>query len=103
VPDFATDVTVEPSGETATVAISGDVDIGSAPGLREQLQRLEARKVVVDLSGVTFIDSTGLGVLVTAIKHAKESGGQLTLRAPSRSTRKVLEITGLSQLVAIED
>ncbi|HZQ56576.1 MAG TPA: STAS domain-containing protein [Acidimicrobiales bacterium] len=102
-PDFATDVTVVVTGETATLAISGDVDIATAPGLREQLERLEAPNVVVDLSGVTFIDSTGLGVLVGALKRAKEAGGQLTLRSPSRSTRKVLDITGLSQLVAIED
>jgi|SRR5579871_1275757 len=102
-PDFAADVTVEVSGDTATLAISGEVDIASAPGLRDQLQRLNARNVVVDLSGVTFIDSTGLGVLVAALKRAREAGGQLTLRAPTRSTRKVLDITGLSQLVTIEE
>jgi anti-sigma B factor antagonist len=103
VPESGSDVRVEVSGETATLAISGDVDIATAPSLREQLQRLDARNVVVDLSGVTFIDSTGLGVLVTALKRAREAGGQLTLRSPTRSTRKVLDITGLSQLVAIED
>ena len=100
-PDFAADVTVD--GETATLAISGEVDLASAPGLRSELQRLDARNLVVDLSGVTFIDSTGLGVLVAALKRTRESGGQLTLRSPTRATRKVLDITGLSQLVAIED
>jgi anti-sigma B factor antagonist len=67
------------------------------------VQRLQARNIVVDLSGVTFIDSTGLGVLVTALKRTRDAGGQLTLRSPTRSTRKVLDITGLSNLVAIED
>jgi len=103
VPDFGADVTIEVSGETATLVISGEVDLASAPRLRDQFQRLEARNVVVDLSGVTFIDSTGLGVLVAALKRTREAGGELTLRAPTRSTRKVLDITGLSQLVAIED
>ncbi len=102
-PEFGAEVTVERSGETATLVISGEVDLASAPGLREQFQLLDARNVVVDLSGVTFIDSTGLGVLVAALKRTREAGGQMTLRAPSRSTRKVLDITGLSQLVAIED
>jgi anti-anti-sigma factor len=64
---------------------------------------VDAPNVVVDLSGVTFIDSTGLGVLVAALNRAREAGGQMTLRGPTRSTRKVLDITGLSQLVAIED
>jgi anti-sigma B factor antagonist len=103
VPDFGADVTVEVSGETATLAISGEVDLASAPGLREEFQRVDAPNVVVDLSGVTFIDSTGLGVLVAALKRTREAGGRLTLRSPTRSTRKVLDITGLSQLVAIED
>ena len=102
-PDFAADVTVELSGDTATLAVTGDVDIVSAPSLREQLLRIDARNVVVDLAGVTFIDSSGLGVLVAALKRAREAGGELTLRSPSRPTRKVLDITGLSQLVTIED
>jgi anti-sigma B factor antagonist len=96
-------MTVEVAGETAVLAITGEVDMASAPGLRDQLQRLGARNVVIDLSGVTFIDSTGLGVLVTALKRAREAGGQLTLRSPTRATRRVLDITGLSQLVPVED
>jgi anti-sigma B factor antagonist len=52
---------------------------------------------------MTFIDSTGLGVIVGAVKRIKEDDGTLSLRAPSRSTRKVLDITGLSEIIAIED
>jgi anti-sigma B factor antagonist len=96
-------MTVELTGETAVLAITGEVDMASAPGLRDQLQQLDARNVVIDLSGVTFIDSTGLGVLVAALKRSREAGGHLVLRSPTRATRRVLDITGLSQLVAVED
>jgi anti-sigma B factor antagonist len=103
VPEFAADMTVELTGETAVLAITGEVDMASAPGLRDQLQQLDARNVIIDLSGVTFIDSTGLGVLVTALKRSREAGGHLVLRSPTRATRRVLDITGLSQLVPVED
>jgi anti-sigma B factor antagonist len=106
VPELPTPVAefqVDTSGETAILRISGEVDISTAPQLRERLQQLESRSVVVDLSAMTFIDSTGLGVLVGAFKRLRERGGDLVLRAPTRSARKVLELTGLSQLVTIED
>jgi anti-sigma B factor antagonist len=106
VPELPTpvaDFQVDTSAETAVLRISGEVDISTAPQLRERLQQLDSRRVVVDLSAMTFIDSTGLGVLVGAFKRLREGGGDLVLRAPTRSTRKVLELTGLSQVVTIED
>jgi anti-sigma B factor antagonist len=106
VPELPTpvaDFQVDTSGETAVLRISGEVDISTAPQLRERLQQLDSRSVVVDLSAMTFFDSTGLGVLVGAFKRLREGGGDLVLRAPTRSTRKVLELTGLSQVVTIED
>jgi anti-sigma B factor antagonist len=106
VPDLPTpvaDFQVDTSGETAVLRISGEVDISTAPQLRERLRQLDSRSVVVDLSAMTFIDSTGLGVLVGAFKRLREGGGDLVLRAPTRSTRKVLELTGLSQVVTVED
>ena len=102
-PTPVADFQVDTSGETAVLRISGEVDISTAPRLRERLQQLDSRSVVVDLSAMTFIDSTGLGVLVGAFKRLREGGGDLVLRAPTRSTRKVLELTGLSQVVTIED
>ena len=102
-PTPVADFQVDTSGETAVLRISGEVDISTAPQLRERLQQLDSRSVVVDLSAMTFIDSTGLGVLVGAFKRLRESGGDLVLRAPTRATRKVLELTGLSQVVTIED
>jgi anti-anti-sigma factor len=61
-------------------------------------------KVIVDLHGVTFIDSQGLKVLVDAYKRAQPSRAErLVLRAPRPQARKVLEITGLADRLPIED
>ena len=88
----------------ATVAVRGEVDVYTAPQLRDRLYSVIAdgiADVVLDLADMTFIDSTGLGVIVGTLKRLRESGGELTLRAPSRSTRKVLEITGLTRILTI--
>ena len=57
--------------------------------------------LVVDLSGLTFIDSTGLHELVVALKRQRARGGEIVLRAPSAQTMRVLEIVGLDQLFTI--
>lgn len=87
------------------VTVEGEVDLYTAPRLRERLDEFiaEGRKsLVVDLSGMDFIDSTGLGVLVGALKRIRQAGGDLTLRHPTRSTHKILEIAGLTKLFSIE-
>jgi anti-sigma B factor antagonist len=72
----------------------------SASHLRDELLRAgeaEHPCVVVDLSRVTFIDSTGLGVLVGALKRVREKGA-LSLVCPQRQVRRVFEITGLTKV-----
>ena len=100
------DVTTEVGDGRATVSVSGEVDVYTAPQLRDRLYSViadGARLVVLDVSAMTFIDSTGLGVIVGALKRLREADGDLTLRSPSRSTRKVLEITGLFRILNVED
>ena len=82
----------------AIVAISGDMDIASVPMLREQLLGLlrpHAGRVVIDLSGVTFCDASGLAVLVGASRRADLLGGVLRLVAPTPLVATVLRLTGL--------
>ncbi len=82
------------------VEVGGDVELHSANQLREELSRAGAGEhpcVVVDLSRVSFIDSTGLGVLVGAFKRVREYGS-LSVVCPQRSVRRVFEITGLLQV-----
>ena len=86
------------------IRLLGELDMSTAPRLRDELVRLTsdgARLVTLDLSDLAFIDSTGLSVLITALKRLRQQGGDLTLRSPTPGTRKVLEITGLTQVFSI--
>ncbi|MGH3188605.1 MAG: STAS domain-containing protein [Streptosporangiaceae bacterium] len=80
------------------VTISGEIDIASAPVLREQLLGLlrpDASRIVIDLSGVTFCDASGLAVLVAASRRAGLLGGLLRLASPAPLTATILHLTGL--------
>ena len=86
------------------VRLLGELDMSTAPQLRDHLVRLAsdgAGVVTLDLSDLAFIDSTGLSVLITALKHLRQQGGDLALRSPTPGTRKVLEITGLTEVFSI--
>ncbi len=91
--------TVEVDG-AAVVTLRGDLDLASAPELLRQLQSLVARpvtSVTVDLAGLAFLDSSGLGTLCRAQQEAEGRGIAFALdRVPSHA-RRVLEITGLSR------
>lgn len=82
-----------------TVAtISGDLDIARVPVLREQLHGVlgpDASRIVIDLSGVTFCDASGLAVLVGVGRRARLLDGVLCLVAPAPPVAKVLRLTGL--------
>lgn len=88
------------------VNVDGEVDVYTAPALRRyldaQIQR-GCRDLVVDLSAVTFIDSTGLGVLVGRLRMMRTQGGQLRLAAPAERVVKVFAITGVDRLFDIVD
>jgi anti-sigma B factor antagonist len=79
-------------------AISGDLDIACVPVLREQLLDLlrpHASRIVIDLSGVTFCDVSGLAVLVGVDRRARSLDGVLRLAAPAPPVVTVLRLTGL--------
>lgn len=100
--DFA--VSVSAVDGVTVVHVSGDLDCFSAPRLRAALTELVddvPRQVILDVADTHFIDSTGLGVLVGGAKRVRQSGGDLVLRSPSASTRRLLEITGVTRLFEI--
>lgn len=84
--------------------VSGDIDVASAPQLWRELEpQLETtRHVVVDLSKVSFIDSTGVGTIIRAVNALRERGQRLTLRSPTPMTKTVFETVGLTRLVDVE-
>ncbi len=88
------------------VTASGEVDIASAPRLRDALfdAVLDADgDVVVDLTAVTFMDSTGLGVLANAYKRLGSHGRRLVVKSPTKKVRRVLEVCRLDEVIQIED
>lgn len=89
---------------TAVLNLRGSLDIDTAPALKANLSRLVERSaphVVVDLSGLDFCDSMGVGVLVTAHGRAMERGGWVRLAAPSRFLRRLLDTLGLTEYLAL--
>ncbi len=86
------------------LAVKGEIDVYSAPRLRERLVELVSeghRQIVVDLEGVDFLDSTGLGVLVGGLKRLRTNGGDLALVCTQPRILKVFEITGLTTVFSI--
>jgi len=86
--------------------VGGEVDVYTAPRLRERLVELVdggARKVVVDLGRVEFLDSTGLGVLVGAHKRLRAAGGSLALVCAREPLLKIFRITALDQVFPLYD
>lgn len=86
------------------VEVLGEVDVSSAPILHDGLSELldsGVRSIVVDLSGVGFLDSTGLGTLVGLRKRADELGTTLAVACSQERVLKLFRITGLDSVFAI--
>jgi len=80
------------------VSLGGEIDLYTAPKLEDALAGLTAsgaRRVVIDLAGAAFIDSTVLGVLLNALTRLDAGGGELLLVSDDRRILKILEVTGL--------
>ena len=94
------------AGALPVIAVSGEIDVATAPQLRECLHRVIVQgdaTIVLDLLGVTFLDSTALGVLVGALKRCRELGGELHVVVADSRIMKIFEITGLTNVFTIAD
>ena len=92
-----------PEGWTV-LAISGEVDVVAAPELRDRLTELigdGTPQVIVDLDDVDFIDSTGLGVLVGAVRRARAASGDVRLATSSARLTRLLDATGLDDVFVV--
>lgn len=93
--------TVRHEGDVVVVEVGGDLDVQTGPALREELYALAAQgeaDVVLDLSRVGFLDSSGLGVLVGGLKRMRASQGSLRLAGCTAAVADVLNLTGLNRV-----
>jgi anti-sigma B factor antagonist len=99
-------VTRDVGDATFVVGLTGEVDLYTAPELKSELLRLvaeEPTRIVVDLSGATFVDSTTLGVLLGAVKRLRLIGGELVIVCADLNIRRILSITLLDRAFTIYD
>ena len=88
----------------AVLRLSGDLDMDSAELFGEAARRVHAdgiSRLVLDLSALDFVDSTGLSQFVLALKRQREIGGEVVLQAPTGPVKRVLDIVGLSEMLPI--
>jgi anti-anti-sigma factor len=97
-------ITVEHTEQVTIVHVVGELDLSTAPELDAVLMELLVGPVTVDLSGLTFMDSSGIALFARALKRAATLGTSLTVTGVHRMQRRVFDIAGLTeQLHIIED
>jgi anti-sigma B factor antagonist len=94
------------AGPVYLVTVEGELDLSTAAPFRVKLFDAiaqGARKLIIDLRGVTFIDSTNIGALLDAHQRAKELDGEIAVVVTDRNVLKVLTIAGIDRLLRIQD
>ena len=96
-------ITTGTQGEWTVVTAAGEVDIATSPALSQAMQEsiADTTRLVVDLGRVSFLDSTGLGVLVKALNACNEDGSELRLVVTDPNVLKVFEVTALDDVFSI--
>lgn len=95
-----------PGRGCTVLEVRGEIDMATAPQLRDGLQRLidaGDRQVVVDLAGVGFLDSSALGALVVMFKALRDLGGRLCLAAVQPAVHSVLTVTSVDRAIQVYD
>ncbi|SER38301.1 anti-sigma B factor antagonist [Gracilibacillus ureilyticus] len=98
-------IEVNDQGLSQSIKLAGEIDAYTAPKLKEALLPLVKKEnvtVVVDLEHVNYMDSTGLGVFISALKATKEYDSELRLVSLQDRVRRLFEITGLENIINID-
>jgi anti-anti-sigma factor len=101
-PELAIDISRDDG--VVLVRVGGELDLASVPQLRSTLADLVTRgevRIVVDLAGVTFCDSTALGVFVGAHRRTTAAGGRIEFHEPPATLRNLLVVSGLDQILSV--
>jgi anti-sigma B factor antagonist len=99
---YPLEIAVEPDGDTVVLRLVGHLDLSTSATLWSCLETLDHRfrEVELDLSQMSFLDSTGLGQLINAGRDFAREGRTLALRHPSDHARFVFDLTGLGDLIS---
>lgn len=89
----------------AIARLSGEIDHHNAKELRAEIDRFivtaQPRELAIDMGGITFMDSSGIGLIMGRQKLMKECGGSLEVRGPQSGIRRVLKLAGIERIVRI--
>lgn len=92
------------SGNVMQISLNGRLDIAGTQAIEQPFSfatTLRAEQIIVDLSGVSFLSSIGIRLLLTSAKAQVQRGGKLVLAAPQPLVRQVLEVAGIDQLIPL--
>ncbi len=88
------------------IEVSGEVDLYNAPTLKEEIQKLveqEKYKIIMNLDRVSYVDSSGIGALISSYSNLKKFQGSMRISNVAGSVRKVFELTKLTSFFDIDD
>ena len=101
------DIIYTSENEETTVKLSGEVDHHGAKSARERIDSIireeSPQTLIMDMSSVTFCDSSGLGLIMGRYKKMNELGGSLLIKKPTEAVEKIIRISGLDRLIKIVD
>jgi anti-sigma B factor antagonist len=100
------DVDTAQVGAASVLTLRGEIDVYTAPRLRQSIIDLVdggASQIIIDMSAVDFLDSTGLGVLVGGLKRVRVKDGSLSIVTSQDKILKIFDITGLNKVFPIHD
>lgn len=90
-----------------TAYLSGEIDHHTGAPMREEIdetaQRVQPKLLILDFSGVTFMDSSGIGLVMGRYRLMQELGGELQIARIPRPLRRVMQVAGLSKLTNLDD
>ena len=98
---------IKGDADELTVRISGEIDHHSAVSVRSEIDRkiaeIRPKRTVIELSGIDFMDSSGLGLIMGRYQKMRAIGGELVLREPNERILKIFRLAGLEKVVIIEE
>lgn len=98
-------IKIKSENGTAIVVLSGEIDHHTAKNLRSELDKfvitMQPEILAIDFSNITFMDSSGIGLIIGRYKLLKECGGQLEIHSPQPYIRRVLKLSGIERIVKI--